>query len=206
MKGRLFSANNVSILRLIQFAYGIQPRQILNAPAWAETDKFGIEAEPNTPGQPSTEQYREMYQKLLADRFKLSFHRSKKEFSVYALKPDKDGPKLTKSSDDPKGSPRGVGRPGAHGDWTVTFINFTMEDLVSGLMQLIKDRQVVDQTGLTGRYDFHLTYAPDPLAPDVGSAPDIFHAVQQQLGLQLESTKAPVDVLVIEHVESPSAN
>ena len=85
-------------------------------------------------------------------------------------------------------------------------VNQTIASLISDLMQpwAIKDRQVVDQTGLTGRYDFSLTYASDPLAPDAGTAPDIFHAVQQQLGLKLESTNAPVDVIVIDHVEKPS--
>jgi uncharacterized protein (TIGR03435 family) len=70
----------------------------------------------------------------------------------------------------------------------------------------VDDRQVVDQTGLKGRYDFHLTYALDPLAPDAGAAPDIFQAVQKQLGLKLEPTKAHVDVIVINHIEKPSAN
>jgi uncharacterized protein (TIGR03435 family) len=83
-----------------------------------------------------------------------------------------------------------------------------MASLLSDLMQpwAIRDRQVVDQTGLTGRYDFTLTYASDPLAPDAGTAPDIFHAVQQQLGLKLEPTNAPVDVIVIDHVELPTPN
>jgi len=81
-----------------------------------------------------------------------------------------------------------------------------VEYFVSTLRITVKDRQIVDQTGLTGRYDFSLTYADDPLAPDAGTAPDIFHAVQQQLGLKQGSTKASVDVIVIDHVENPSEN
>jgi uncharacterized protein (TIGR03435 family) len=206
-QGRHFSAKNVTLIDLIKLAYGIQPRQILNALAWAETTKFDIEAEPDTSGQPSHEQYREMYRKLLEDRFKLSIHRVKKQFPVYALEPDKDGPKLSKSSAGPKDRSYILGNPGPHGGGTLTFVNETMADLISTLMGFVKDRQIVDQTGLTNRYDFSLTFTPDPLDTDYsGTAPDIFHAVQQQLGLKLESSKAPVDVLVIDHVERPTAN
>jgi uncharacterized protein (TIGR03435 family) len=205
-RGRHFSAKTVTLIDLIKLGYEVQPRQILNAPAWAETDKFDIEAEPDAPGQPSTEQYREMYRKLLEDRFKLSIHREKKEFPVYALEPGKDGPKLTKSSAGPNDREYSLANPGPHGGGTLTFVNTTMADFPNSLMMFVKDRQVVDQTGLTGRYDFTLTFAPDPLAPDAGTAPDIFHAVQQQLGLKLESTKAPVDVIVIDHVEPPTPN
>ena len=206
-QGRHFSAKNVTLTDLIKLAYGIQPRQILNALAWAETTKFDIEAEPDTLGQPSQEQYREMYRKLLTDRFKLSIHHVKKEFSVYVLEPETDGPKLTGSSGDPKESARAFVKFGPNGGFaTVTFANYSMTDFARFLMQGVPDRQIVDQTGLKGKYDFSLTYAPDPLAPDAGTALDIFHAVMQQLGLKLESTKAPVDVIIIDHVEQPSAN
>jgi uncharacterized protein (TIGR03435 family) len=207
-QGRHYSANNVTLIDLVKLAYWIQPRQILNPPAWAETDKFDIEAEPDTLGKPSTEQYREMYRKLLEDRFKLSIHRDKKQFPVYALRPEKDGPKITKSSAGPKDRSYSLLNPGPHGGSTFTYVNVTMASLLSDLMQpwAIKDRQVVDQTGLTGRFDFSLTYAPDPLAAEAGTAPDIFHAVQQQLGLKLESTNAPVEVIVIDHVEPPTPN
>jgi uncharacterized protein (TIGR03435 family) len=207
-QGRHFTAKTVTLIDLIKVAYWIQPQQILNAPAWAETDKFDIEAEPDTPGRPSTEQYREMYRKLLEDRFKLSIHRDQKQFPVYALRPEKDGPKITKSSAGPKDRSYSLLNAGPHGGSTFTYVNVTMASLLSDLMQpwAIRDRQVVDQTGLTGRYDFTLTYASDPLAPDAGTAPDIFHAVQQQLGLKLEPTNAPVDVIVIDHVELPTPN
>ena len=97
-------------------------------------------------------------------------------------------------------------RSGAHGGLTITFINYSMTDFVMMLMTAGEDRQVIDKTGLKGRFDFSLTYAPDPLAPDAGSAPDIFQAVQKQLGLKLQRTKAPVEVFVIDHVEMPTPN
>jgi uncharacterized protein (TIGR03435 family) len=206
-RGRHFTAKTVTLIDLIKLGYEVQPRQILNAPAWAETDKFDIEGEPNTLGQPSTQQYREMYRKLLEDRFKLSIHREKKEFPVYALEPGKDGPKLTKSSAGAKDREYSLANPGSHGGGTLTFVNTTMADFPNSLMMFVKDRQVVDQTGLTDRYDFSLTFTPDPLDTDYsGTAPDIFHAVQEQLGLKLVSTKAPLEVIVIDHVEQPSAN
>jgi len=205
-QGRHYTAKTVTLIRLLRVAYGIQPQQILNAPAWAETDKFDIEAEPDTLGKPSDEQYHEMYRKLLEDRFKLSIRREKRQFPVYALRQEKDGLRLTKSSAGPKDRSYILGNPGPHGGGTLTCVNVTMDYFVSTLMITFKDRQIVDQTGLTDRYDFSLTFAPDPLAPEAGTAPDLFHAVQQQLGLKLESTNAPDDVIVIDHVEPPTAN
>ena len=99
---------------LIAFAYGVQAKQIVSGPAWLETEKFDITAEPNTEGIPNPKQLRTMMQKLLADRFQLKFHRDKKELSVYALSVLKTGNKLTKSAADPNGLPgvgfHGIGR------------------------------------------------------------------------------------------------
>ena len=81
-----------------------------------------------------------------------------------------------------------------------------MPQLARVLMQVITDQQVVDQTDLKGSYDFKLTFSEDPSAPDSSGAPDIYDAVQQQLGLKLEFTKALVDVIVIDHAEMPSQN
>jgi uncharacterized protein (TIGR03435 family) len=207
VRGRHFSAKNATLVDLIQFAYWLQPRQILNAPSWAGTAKFDIAGEPDAPGQPNHEQTRQMYQKLLEDRFKLSVHHEKKEPPVYVLEPDKDGPKLTKSDSGPSDPTYILLNPGPHGGSMSTFVNQTIADLDDFLMTwAVKDRQVVDRTGLTGRYDFALIFAIDPLAPDAGTAPDIFHAVQEQLGLKLESAKAPVDVIVVDHAEMPSQN
>jgi uncharacterized protein (TIGR03435 family) len=180
------------------------PRQIQGAPDWADTTRFDIAGEPDTEGRPSVAQVQEMYQRLLAGRFKLSIHRVKRQFAVYALKVEEDGRKLSRG--DPNESEHVLVNPAPHGGGTFTFVNKTMAQLVSTLMAYVKDRQVVDETGLTGKYDFSLTFAPDPLAPGAGTAPDIFHAVQQQLGLKLQPTKAPVEVIVIDHVEPPTAN
>jgi uncharacterized protein (TIGR03435 family) len=203
-RGRHFSAKNATLVDLIKYAYTLVPRQIEGAPDWADTTQFDIAGEPDTAGQPNAAQIKEMYQELLADRFKLSFRRVHKRFPVYALKVEKEGRKLSRS--DPNDREGVLANPGPHGGGTLTFVNKTMAQFVSTLMAYVKDRQVVDQTGLAGRYDFSLTFASDPLAPGAGTAPDIFHAVQQQLGLKLQPAKAPVEVIVIDHAEQPTEN
>jgi uncharacterized protein (TIGR03435 family) len=215
VQGRQFSTINTSVSDLITFAYGVQARQVTGGPPWLETDKFDITAKPDGDGQPNDRQWKTMVQKLLAERFQLKFHRDKKELSVYALTALKTGPKLTKSEGDPNGLPGlffgGLGRLMAR--------NANMGDF-SGVMQTTAlDRPVVDQTGIAGRYDFTLNWRPDefqfpgldrtqmpPQAADAGETADLFTAIQQQLGLKLEATKAPADVLVIDSVEKPSEN
>ena len=213
IRGRRFMTGNTTLSELITFSYGLHPRQITGAPAWIETDKYDVIGQPEGEGQPNDKQWKTMVQKLLADRFKLAFHREKKELAVYAIVVGKNGPKLTKSTGDPNGLPglffRGLGVLPAR--------NATIADFAGVMQSVVLDRPVVDQTGLPGRYDFTLTWTPDPsqfaaFGPrpqppaDEATAPDLFTAIQQQLGLKLESVKAPVDVLVIDHVEKPSAN
>lgn len=211
---RTFMTINYSAADLIAFAYGLHPRQITGAPAWLESELFDIQATPDPPGQPNIEQIKIMVQKLLADRFKLTFHRDKKELSVFALTVGKTGLKLTPSSGDPKGLPglglQGFGRSFAN--------NATMENYAGFLQSTVLDRPVVDQTGLTARFDFQLKWTPDdsqfpgirgqlPPPPENADAPpDLFTALQQQLGLKLEPTKTQVGVIVIDRVEKPTAN
>jgi uncharacterized protein (TIGR03435 family) len=214
VRGRQFSTLNTSLSDLITFAYGLHPRQITNAPDWLTKDKYDLAAEPDGEGQPNDKQWKIMVQKLLADRFQLTFHHDKAELSVYALTVGKNGSKLTKSEGDPNGLPglffRGLG--------ALNVRNATMTDF-TGLMQAaVLDRPVVDQTGLPGRYDFTLNWTPDetqfvgmgvsvpPPADNAAAPPDLFTAVQEQLGLKLEATKAMVDILVIDRVAKPSAN
>jgi bla regulator protein blaR1 len=178
------------------------------------TDKFDLAAQPDGEGQPNDKQWKTMIQKLLTDRFQLAFHREKKELSVYAITVGKTGPKLTKSEGDPNGLPglffRGLGVLPAR--------NATMADFAGVMQAAVLDRPVIDHTGLAGRYDFTLTWTPDefqfgglgmkpPTASnDSATAPDLFTAMQQQLGLKLEATKAPAEILVIDRVEKPSEN
>jgi len=210
---RTFMTINYSVSDLISFAYKVHVRQITGAPAWLEDEKYDIQATPDPPGMPSTRQIEIMVQKLLAERFKLAFHHDKKELSVFALTVGKTGSKLTASTsnlDVPGLSFRGLG--------VMNAMNANMSDFTGTMQSLVLDRPVVDQTGLKGRFDFELKWTADdsqfpglkgqlpPPRDDVETQPDLFTAIQQQLGLKLEAVKIPVDVLVIDHVEKPSAN
>jgi len=214
----MLNTTATSLSDLIKFAYDLHPRQITGGPVWLESEKYDITAKPDTPGLPSGKQLKAMVQKLLADRFQLTFHRDKKELSVYAITVAKTGAKMTKNESNPNGLPGFGGGPRGR----LGVRNATMAEFASMLQANILERPVVDQTGLaSGRYDFTLTWTPDPSQSQIGgpalnpppptenaadAPPDLFLAFQQQLGLKLESTKAPVDVLVIDRVEKPSAN
>jgi uncharacterized protein (TIGR03435 family) len=213
MNGRNFSTLNTTLSDLITFTYGLHPHQISGAPGWVETDKFDLAAVPDKPGMPNDGQIKTMMKKLLAERFGLKFHIEKKELSVYLITVAKSGPKLTENTSNPKGLP-GLGFRGL-GNLVVR--NANMGDFAGLLQQRVLDRPVVDQTQLEGRYDFTLQWTPDETqfggqgaraqaSESAQQNPDLFTAMQQQLGLKLEATKAPADVLVIDHVEQPSAN
>jgi uncharacterized protein (TIGR03435 family) len=204
-QGRRFSVVHTSLSDLVNFAFGFQQRQILGAPDWFTSESYDISGEPDGEGEPSGKQWQSMVIKLMVDRFQFKFHYEKRELSVYALTVAKGGPKLTRSQSDP-GAPGGMGF-GPPGNFGAT--NSTMADVADALGHGALDRPVVDQTGLTGKFDLKLTWTPDgpPASTEsVDAPPDIFTAIQKELGLKLESTKAPVDVLVIDHVERPSAN
>jgi uncharacterized protein (TIGR03435 family) len=213
MNGVNFATINTTLGDLIAFAYGVHAKQIISGPAWLETEKYDLSARPEAEGMPNQKQLKTMVQKLLGDRFKLSFHRDKKELSVYAITVAKGGPKLAKSEADPNGLPGLFFR----GRGVLPARNANMGDLASVLQGAVLDRPVVDQTGLSGKFDFTLTWTPDqfqfpgfpagpPAAENPDAPPDLFTAMQQQLGLKLESTKAPAEVLVIDRVEKPSEN
>jgi uncharacterized protein (TIGR03435 family) len=200
----LLTTTDTSLSDLIKFAYDLHPRQITGGPGWVESEKYDVTVKADTPGIPNGKQLKTIMQQLLAERFQLTFHLDKKELSVYAISVAKGGAKITKS--DNAGSLPGFGG----GPRGLTVRNATIAEFGHMMQANILDRPVVDQTGFgTTRYDFSLKWTPDgpqaqPAADD--APPDLFAAFQQQLGLRLESTKAPVDVLVVDKVEKPSAN
>jgi uncharacterized protein (TIGR03435 family) len=216
LRGVEVITTNTTLHDLINLAYWLHPRQLTGGPAWTESDKFDMTGKPDAPGQPNVDQMKMMIQKLLADRFQLKFHFEKRDLSAYAIRIAKNGPKITRSQDDPKGIPGWFfGR--APSGMTMTFRNAPLSQ-VAALLQNSLDKPVVDQSDLSERYDFTLTFTPDPgqaallggpplpAVDNPDAAPDLFTAFQQQLGLKLESTRAPVDVMVIDEVEKPSEN
>ncbi len=210
---------NTNLSDLIKFAYDVHPKQIVGAPAWVYSEKFDILAKPDVPGMPSVNQMKAMFQKLLADRFNLKFHREKKELSVYAITVAKGGEKIKKEENSTLPIPGFGGRP--QNGFNVR--NGTIAEFASVMQAQFMEQPVVDQTGLGDtRYTFVLKWTPDPSqstgfgggpppdaappVPDADAPPDLFTAMQQQLGLKMGTTKAPVEVMVIDKVDKPSDN
>jgi uncharacterized protein (TIGR03435 family) len=199
---------------LIAAAYDLNPRTISGGPSWLESDHYDIVAV--TPGElrPSHNEQMSMLRTLLSDRFQLTFHREPKVFSIYELQIAKGGPKL-KPAEPHSDVPPSVG-PGVVYPQRIVLPgrNATMGDLTSLLQRAILDRPVVDKTELSGRYDFDLEWAPDetqfggdvPSASAEAPTAPLFTAIQQQLGLKLVATRGPVDTLVVDKAERPSAN
>jgi uncharacterized protein (TIGR03435 family) len=206
MKGRQFVMENRSVETLLLVGYGVQKKEIVNAPDWIRTERWDIKGVPDVPGQPSIPQLQALTRKLLAERFGLVTHTEKREMEVYALTVGKGGEKMTPSAGDPNGLPDETDRENG-GVRMMQAANVSMADFML-MMKFFMDRPVVDQTGLTGRYDFRLNWTFDESkAPVDGSAPPgIFTAIQEQMGLKLEAVKAQTDVLVIDKVERPGAN
>jgi len=203
---------------LIALAYNVKEFQILDAPAWTSREQYSIDAKPGdnpkgpilsvylTKRQKEDDEFKLRIQSLLADRFQLRIHKETREQQVYSLVVAKNGPKFKDSkfneSDAAKGRLPGLKMHQYELNGTSVDIRLLAEELSRRL-----GRNVIDQTGLNGEYDFDLRWAPDVAAGDsVPDGPSIFTAVQEQLGLKLESGKAPVDAIVIDHIEKPSAN
>jgi uncharacterized protein (TIGR03435 family) len=268
------TAENVNLLMLIQWAYGVGKDRLSGAPEWFNTDRYDIDAKMDgetadalkklTPDELKIVR-QHMLQALLAERFDLAIHSETKELAVYNLVITKGGLKLQESKPDekdkssdstqakekdkgpdgsgpksssPGGSQIRVGSGdggktvsvGADGRAVVAFSGkrgtrmisgkgVTIENLLSSLSSA-SGRPVLDKTGLTGKYDYRLEWAPDdnqasaPGGPPSGTAapevepsgPNIFTAVQEQLGLKLESAKGPVTIYVIDHADKASGN
>lgn len=191
------------VKHLIEMAYRTKDYEIFGGPDWTASGDvlYDIAAKAEGDKPPTMDQARRMLQTLLADRFQLKLHKEPKEISIYALVVNKTGPKLKQSATNAKFDMSLDMGPKSRMSATMS-----MASLAGQLTNLVTERPVVDKTGLTGLYDFTLEWAPDDAPTDVTEGPSIFTAVQEQLGLKLESTKAPVEVLVIDHVERPSAN
>ena len=213
LSGRL-SAANITLSDLVSLAYRINSNQMIGAPGWVDTDKFDIAAKYDGEGEPNDSQLQGMVRKLLAERFKLSLHRDRKELSVYALSKAGGGPKLAKSAADPNQLPRLIFQD--LGKLKVS--NGTMQDFANSMQFGVLDRPVLDRTGIEGRYDFTLNWTPDNsqfpgLGATIRHSTDGFHAppplsvaIQEQIGLKLDVVRAPVEAFIIDHVEKPSVN
>jgi uncharacterized protein (TIGR03435 family) len=208
--GRRYTTRYTTLRDLLMMAYGLDRRQIVGGPAWIATDEYDIDAVA-ADGTPAAGNWDVMLQKLLADRFQLTFHHEQREMPVYALTVAKGGPKL-KAADTAEAHGSGCTRMGV-----CSFQNDPLEHFAHWL-QLVLDKPVIDKTGLTGNFDFSLTWTPDesqfgsmgirvpPPVDNPNAPPGLFSAIQEQLGLKLEPQKTSAEVLVIDHVERPSEN
>lgn len=218
--GRL-TITNMTLKDLLGEAYKMRRFQLFGGPDWIDSDRYDIEAKPeaNAPPQQMTGQ---MLRALLEDRFKLQAHRETRELPIYVLTVGKNGSQVRPSSEstcvpfDPSNPtlPSAKGRNPSDmcgfigmGRNSLNAQQVTMEALTMAFSQLL-GRTVVDKTGITGEVDLHLTFSLDESAnsaSDLGP-PSIFTAIQEQLGLKLDSAKGPVEVLVVDHAERPTEN
>ena len=207
VRTRAFKAVNQSASDLICYAYHLRARQIEGLPAWANDRHFDIAGKPDMPGQPSEDQYRLMLRKLLAERFNLKAHPEQKVFSVYALTVEKNPPPLTKSDLSIAGYHTSLNfRQAGDGQFEEQFAFYSMPDFADVLMNFIRDRQIVDETGLKGRFDFTVKI---PLETGNITEEDVTNALFQAvhtLGFKLVPKKEPIQVLIVDHVEQPSPN
>ena len=163
-------------------------------PSWVGSEEYDIVAKPQ--GETSNEKILAMARDLLAERFNLTLHHESREMPVLALAVAKGGPRLQPSV--------GAGGPEIRGGrGRLVARQVTMGLLAAQLAGRVLGRVVLDRTGIAGKFDVNLEWTPDE-NPDLG--PSIFTALQEQLGLKLEPQKGVVDILVIDHVERPSAN
>jgi uncharacterized protein (TIGR03435 family) len=223
--GGSFQARGISLRELIQLAYDLGyfavDQRIVGGPKWIGTAKFDLDAKCDDPTASSFAKIpikmqlpaeQAMIRALLADRFNLRLHHESRVMPVLVLVAAHGGPKLTASADADSDNP--FGPDGPPGNWKAKGVS--MDELASNLSQLsdADGRIVVDKTGLKGKFDFTLRWTPGVTAQPDGadstkrdpSAPSFFTAIEEQLGLKLEPSRQPVDVLVIDSAELPSAN
>jgi uncharacterized protein (TIGR03435 family) len=203
---------NGTLRGIIEMAYGVRDFQIVGGPGWLNSDRYDISAR-STPGAPGgIAETRLRLQTLLASRFQLKVHRETRELPVYALVVARGGSKLF-SAPAPVGEQSMPGIRAECGRMTGTMTSMT--NLGVYLERQLR-RSVLDRTGLTGRYNFELdwmpdsgpcaTPAPDGAAVDSSGGPSLFTALQEELGLKLESTKGPVEVIFLDHAEKADDN
>jgi uncharacterized protein (TIGR03435 family) len=210
--GRRFMIANMNLKYMIQWAWNLQAKQVAGGPPWMDDTRFDVVGEIDGDGVPNEHQWKIAVQKLLIERFQLQLHNEKREMPAFALVIAKGGPKLTPGDGNVKAN-QSMSFSGAPGQTMRGYgVNASIGDFIGELQRIVMDRPIVDETGLTGVYNIQIAFTredPNTLGmmqlPDTAT-PNLLNALQQQLGLKLEGTKAPVDVTVIDHAELPGDN
>jgi uncharacterized protein (TIGR03435 family) len=214
--GGRFTATNVTLKTLISYAWNLSGVPIYGGPSWLASDKYDVDARAAN-SDLSPIKYRSMLQALLAERFQVIIHRETRDLPAYVLSTEKNGPKLTPADPAACAAAHTCGTfftgPSSLDAHKMSFAQ------LANTLAIVVGRPVIDNTRISGTYYFHLEFThegtnipvlrdasgvpPDPVNPD---APPLANALERQLGLKLESHKEPVEVLVIDRAERPSAN
>jgi uncharacterized protein (TIGR03435 family) len=212
IRGRRFWAVHVTVNELIDWAYGLNARQIEHAPAWFATEHFDVDGVPDTDAQPTSEQYRAMLKVSLEERLSMHFHTSQKVLPVYVLTVAAGGLKLQADSD-----PTAASSWGVHRGW-FSVKNMTLDRVAQTMQRIVFDRPVLNQTGLKDRYSFILKWRADetqfaqmqgmdvPEESGTEDIEDIYTALRRQVGIQMEARKTNAPTMVIDAVSHPSPN
>jgi uncharacterized protein (TIGR03435 family) len=198
---------NVVLYEYIFLAFDVQPYQVIRGSAVSLADRYDIVAKASD--AVPLPQVQLMLRSLLADRFKLTVHRETREISAFILNVDKGGPDFKASTD---GGPMGAFMKDGALNYRRTSMAYLAGRLLSNLPSL--GRPVVDRTGLDGIYDFSMKlFDPDAAAAEANPKGDTLQQLDnglsaslKDLGLKLEAQKAPIEFIVIDHVEKPDAN
>ncbi len=207
VQGDRVTSTNVTLNQMVRTAYSVQEFQIAGQPSWFNTERFDVQAK--IPRDAKREDWPLMFQALLADRFKLVLHKENRSMSVLDLVVAKNGPKLTaadRSKCDPSNPSNACGFRASPTEIVGTSVS--MAQLATRLSRSL-GMIVLDKTELKGEFDLEIRWTNDegvPLPRGASAGPALYPALQEQLGLRLQSTKAPVETLVIDRVQSPTEN
>jgi len=208
--GGRITITNYPLIAMLFEAFHVQAFQIVGGPRWIHDDRYNVEAKPPASSQaarfmpaytkvPPTDEQRRMLQTLLIERFHIQFHRQSREAPVYLLTRGSKELKLQPAKDPGQYPWAGSLAGGGFSGEGMRGTNITMENLAERLSPYVQ-RPVIDRTGIAGSYDFRIEYPADPDHPDVTAS--LFTSLQA-LGLKLEAANAPVQYIVIDHVEKP---
>ena len=201
ISGPRVTMNGYTLSGLIQYAYDMRPYQISGGPKWIAADTYTVTAKAEGDVAPPTAEIRKMVRSLLTERFGLALHRDTKESRIYLLEPLKTGPALTSST---------AQRPTmqmAAGHLMMVKVTTTQ---IAAMLSSVLGRPVLDRIQIPGEFDFTLD-SPDinmgrPQSQDELPGPSVFTAIQEQLGLKLEPSKGPIEILVIDRADKPAGN
>jgi uncharacterized protein (TIGR03435 family) len=196
---------NTTLSECIRYAYGLANEDQVSGPDWIRDRHIRFDITAKAPPATPPDQLLAMMQTLLAQRFHLVLHREPRRIAHFELAVAKNGPRLPAVPDDGRSVRRYYGKN------RLSYTHVSM-DRFAVLLSRVLGQPVFDKTGLSGAFDVELDWQPDDAAPapgetESGPRPDIFAAIQQQLGLKLEASKQPVEVLVVDSAEKvPVAN